>query len=282
MRALLTGLVAAVALLLAPAGQASDQPANWSRPAEPFRIWGNVWYVGTEGLSAFLVTGPKGHVLIDGALPSSAPLIVANIKKLGFEPHDVKVLLIDHPHFDHAGGLAELKRLTGARLYAVAAARPDLEAGRTLGRPELAGFPAVKVDRVLRDGERLSLGPVVLTAIATPGHTPGSTSFVTEAAGKRVIFATSVTVAGQTLVANRAYPAVVADFRHSFARLRGVKADVFLNFHTEGFELEAKRARQVAGDAAAFVDPGELPRQVAGAEKGFETELARQRAAARR
>jgi metallo-beta-lactamase class B len=277
MRALIAALVLAAATLAAPAG-AAEHPANWSRPAEPFRIVGDVWYVGTEGLSAFLVTGPKGHVLIEGTLPSTAPQVAANIRKLGFDPRDVKLLLVDHSHYDHAGGLAELKRLTGARLVAGAGDRADLEAGRTLHRPELEGFPAVKVDQAVHDGEAVRVGPVVLTAVSTPGHTKGATSWTTVAGGRRVIFASSVTVAGQKLVGNPAYPAAAADFRKSFARLRAIKADVFLNFHTEGFDLERKRARQLAGDADAFVDPGELARQVDAAERGFEAELARQTA----
>jgi metallo-beta-lactamase class B len=281
MRALFLGLVAAVGVLLMSVGQAADHPANWSRPTAPFRIVGNVYYVGTEGLSAYLVTGPSGHVLIDGALPSSAPLIAQSIARLGFKPRDVKYLLINHSHFDHAGGLGALKRLTGAQLISSAGEKADLEAGRTLGRPELEGFPAVKVDRVIGDGDQVRLGPVVLTAILTPGHTTGATSWTTMAGGKRVIFASSITVAGQRLAGNPAYPTAAADFRRTFAKLRNTRADVFLNFHAEGFGMEAKRARQLAGEADAFVDPGELARQVDAAERGFEIELASQTAAAK-
>jgi metallo-beta-lactamase class B len=281
MRALLLALAAVFGLMAAPAGEAADHPASWSRPAAPFRILGNVYYVGTEGLSAFLVTGPAGHVLIDGGLPSSAPMIAANITRLGFRPRDVKYLLINHAHFDHAGGLAELKRLTGAQLLASAGDKPDLEAGRTLGRPELDGFPPVKVDRVIADGEQVRVGPVALTAMLTPGHTKGATSWTTTADGRRVIFASSVTVAGQKLVGNPDYPNAVADFRRTFARLRATQADVFVNFHAEGFDAARKLARSRAGDAAAFVDPGELARQVAAAERAFNTELAEQTAAAK-
>ena len=279
MRALLLALASALGVLFAQAAQAADHPASWSQPTEPFRIIGDVYYVGTEGLSAFLITGPDGHVLIDGALPSSAPLIAENIRKLGFNPRDVRRLLINHSHFDHAGGLAELKGLTGAQLLASAGDKPDLEAGKTLARPELDGFPAVKVDGLVRDGDQVRLGPVVLTAILTPGHTRGSTSWTTVADGKRVIFASSITVAGQKLVGDRAYPAAAADFRRTFARLRATRADVFLNFHSEGFGMKEKRARQLAGEADAFVDPGELARQVDNAERGFEAELAKQLAA---
>jgi metallo-beta-lactamase class B len=279
MRPLLLVLLACLLALAGPAARAAEDPASWSRPAEPFRVVGDVYYVGTEGISAFLVTGPEGHVLIDGGPPGAAPLIAAGIEKLGFRPRDVKVILINHAHFDHAGGLAALKRLTGARLAASAGDRPDLEAGRTRGRPELKGFPPVRVDRVIGDGDQVRVGPVVLTAILTPGHTPGATSWTTETGGKRVIFASSLTVAGEKLVGNAAYPDVVADFRRSLARLAATRADVFLNFHAEAFGLAAKRARQKAGAADAFVDPGELARQVAAARTAFDAELAKQTAA---
>jgi metallo-beta-lactamase class B len=263
-------------VLAAPAAIAADHPANWSRPAEPFRLLGDVYYVGTRGLSAFLVTGPAGHVLIDGALPSSAPLIAESIRRLGFDPRDVKLILVNHSHYDHAGGLAALKRLTGAQLLASAGDKPDLEAGRTIGRADIEGFPPVRVDRVIRDGERVTVGPVSLTAVLTPGHTRGATSWTTVSKGKRIIFASSLTVAGQKLRGDPAYPAAADDFRRTFAKLRAVRADVFVNFHPEGFGLDAKRARQRGGNPDAFVDPAELARQVDAAEAAFRTELARQ------
>lgn len=271
------GLSVAAAALVAAHALAAEHPAAWSRPTAPFKILGNVHYVGTEGLAAYLITGPSGHVLIDGGLPSSAPMIAANIRRLGFEPRDVKIILINHAHFDHAGGLAELKRLTGAKLYASAGDRPDLEAGRTRGRPELDAFPAVKVDRTVADGERVSLGPVILTAVLTPGHTRGATTWTTTTEGRRVIFASSLTVAGQKLAGDPAYPAAAADFRRTFAKLKAARADVFLNFHAEGFGMEAKRSRQRGGDANAFVDAGELARQVTAAERAFEAEAAKSR-----
>ena len=270
----------AVALLLTstvPAGaQDAKQRIAWNRPAEPFRLIGTVHYVGTDGLSAFLITGPAGHVLIDGGLPESAPLIAANIRRLGFKLRDVRYLLINHAHFDHAGGLAELKRLTGAKLVASAGDRTDLEAGRTLNRPELDGFPKVAVDRMIRDGETLRLGPIALTAHATPGHTRGATSWSLVTGGRTVLFATSLTVAGQKLRGDPLYPNAAADFTRTFTKLRRLKADVFLNFHPEFFELKRKRAAQIAGRADAFVDRRELQRQVTRAEAAIRDEQARQ------
>jgi metallo-beta-lactamase class B len=271
--------LASLVLLMAAPVRAQDgqQRIDWNRPAQPFRLIGNVHYVGTEGLSAFLVTSPAGHILIDGALPESAPLILANIRRLGFRPRDVRYLLLNHAHYDHAGGLAELKRETGARVLVSAGDAPDLRAGRTRGRPELAGFPAVRPDRIVRDGEQVRLGEIRMTANLTPGHTSGCTSWSTVTAGKQVLFACSLTVAGRKLVEKGQETRAADEFRRTFDRLRAMKADVFLNFHPEAFDIAGKRARQQAGNAQAFVDPGEHSRQVERADTAFRQELARQR-----
>lgn len=276
--------LAPLALLLAAPAAAQDarQRVEWNRPTPPFRILGNVHYVGTEGLSAYLITGPAGHVLIDGGLPESAPHILASIRRLGFRPRDVRYLLANHTHYDHAGGLAALKHATGARVLVSAGDAPDLRAGRTVGRAELDGFPPVTPDRIVRDGERVRLGTTVLTANLTPGHTPGCTSWSTVTGGSRVLFACSLTVAGRPLTENGRETAAVGEFRRTFAKLRATRADVFLNFHPEFFGMAEKRARLRAGDARAFVDPGELARQVGRAEAGFREELARQRRGASR
>lgn len=285
MKPLTTSLLALglpFALIAAPptTGQTADQRIEWNRPHAPFRLIGNVYYVGTQGLSAFLITGPRGHVLIDGGLPESAPLIAANIRRLGFRLRDIKYLLINHSHFDHAGGLAELKRLTGAALVASAGEQGDLLAGRTIGRASLASFPPVTVDRIVHDGDTLALGPIKLTAYLTPGHTRGGVSWLTATDGKRVLFATSLTVAGQRLIGDPDYPDAAQDFTKTFARLRALKADVFLNFHPEFFDLNAKRTAQLKGNANAFVDPDELPRQLDRAERDFRETLAAERSRA--
>ncbi len=276
MKALLWAMLAALAIPAAAPAQDAQQRIAWNRPFAPFSIIGNVYYVGTEGLSAFLITGPRGHVLIDGGLPESAPIIAANIKALGFRLRDVRYLLINHTHFDHAGGLAELKRLTGAQLVGTTQQRADLASGKTLGRPQLAGFPPVRIDRYVKDGDRLTLGSIVLTAIHSPGHTRGGVSWAMTTAGKRVIFATSLTVAGQNLINDPVYPRAAADFGATFARLKRERADIFVNFHPDFFNLAEKRAAQRRGKADAFVDPTELRRQIDIAETAFQQELARQ------
>lgn len=284
--------IAAALLLVCAAGaapaqlspDAARQRTEWNQPMEPFRIAGNVHYVGTAGLSAFLITDPAGHILIDGAMEESAAQIAANIRKLGFRLRDVRILLVNHAHWDHSGGLADLKRLTGARLLASAGDRPELESGRSSYRDELAPAAPVKVDGLLRDGQRVKVGRTMLVTHLTPGHTKGCTSWTlrTEHEGRPLdlLFACSLTVAGQPLVNDKRYPRAASDFRSTFAKLKRLRADVFLNFHPDFFDIVPKRRRQLDGVTSAFIDPAELPRQIDRAETAFAAEIARQRAAA--
>jgi metallo-beta-lactamase class B len=259
---------------------------RWNEPYEPFTVIGNIHYVGTAGVSAFLITTPEGHFLLDGILPQSVPQIAANIRALGYDVRDVKYLLNSHAHFDHAGGLAGLQRLSGATMVASAADKPVLEAGDiSYGPSSGMRFPPVRVDRVIDDNESLSLGGVRLTAHLTPGHTEGCTSWsmdVTGADGARhaAFFHCSVTVAGQSL-APEAYPGMIDAFRSTFARVREMRADVFLGNHENFFDLDARRQRQRAGDPNAFVDAEALGAFNAALEAAFEAELVRQQAAAR-
>ena len=286
MRAIALGL--SVALL---GGAATAQgPANWTAPNEPFRIGGNLYYVGTAGLGAYLLTSPQGHVLIDGAMPTSAKMIEANIERLGFKPGDVKVLLNTHAHFDHAGGLAELKKDTGAKLYAAAGDRQALETGTYVGSEDVKAFDfaPVKVDHVLKDGEQVRLGNIVLTAHLTPGHSGGCTTWTfpvkIDGAERQALLYCSTSVAANRLVSKTKgpqYPGIVADYEATFAKLKTMQADVFLAPHAEQFGLGAKRAKLAAAGPNPFVDPGELQRTVAASEAAFRADLAKQQEAAR-
>ena len=178
---------------------------RWNEPFAPFTIIGNIHYVGTVGVSAFLITTPDGHILIDGILAQSVPQIIRNIKTLGFDIRDVKFLLNSHAHIDHAGGLAGLQRASGATMIASAADRPTLEAGAIgFGPTKDMPFPPIRVDRVVGDGGRVTLGGISLTAHLTPGHTQGCTSWSMPVKGAdgalhTAIFHCSSTVAGQSL-----------------------------------------------------------------------------------
>jgi metallo-beta-lactamase class B len=280
----------AIAFTLACGGAEAADPfaqtrLEWNRPQKPFHVIGNIYYVGAAGVSAFLITTPHGHIVTDGALPESAAMIEANIKALGFKLSDVKILLNSHAHFDHSGSLARLKKDTGAKLHASAADTPILESGHiTFGPAANADSVPVKVDHVVADGGTVSLGGVTLTAHVTSGHTPGCTTWTMNLrdgnAARKVMFFCSISVAGNPLVGNKQFPGIVQAYRASFARLKTMQADIFLAPHGAQFGMAEKLAKMKPGAPNPFIDPGELPRFVATAEKDFEAELARQKAGA--
>ena len=209
-------------------------------------------------------------MLIDGGMEESAPQIAANVARLGFRIGDVRHLLINHAHWDHAGGLAELQRLSGAGVVASTADAADLARGFNADRDDTAHFAPVAVDRHVEDGDRLRIGADELVAL-TPGHTSGCTSWTFRAReGERsfdLLFACSRTVAGRRLV-GQCLARDGGEFEASFARLRAIPADVFLGFHGEQFGLEEKDRRRRAGNALAFVDPAEARRRIDQARSG--------------
>lgn len=267
-----------------PVGEFATE-MRWNDRMAPFTILGNVHYVGTAGIGVFLITTPEGHVLIDGALAQSVPQILDNIRTLGFDPADIKYILNTHAHFDHAAGLAGLQRASGAKVIGSAADQPYLEAGHVdHGPTKDALFPPVRVDRTVGDGDKVALGGTVLTAHATPGHSPGCTSWslvAKDSTGKprKVFLHCSASLGGQSLVPP-AYTGMADNYRASFAKVRAMQADVFLANHDMFFGLHDKRARQLAGQKDAFVDPGELQRFNARMEAAFLKALAEQQAAA--
>ena len=275
-------------LALATSAHADGAPPNWTKPIRPYRVVGNIYYVGSEGLSAWLISTSEGHVLLDtGPSPAGAKLIEANIAALGFKPSDVKILINTHAHFDHAGGLAQLKADTGAKVWASRQDEPALEKGQHFGDNDngLTPFAPVKVDKTFGDGQKLKLGETILIAHLTPGHTIGCTTWTTQVVDRgrplNVTFNCSISVAGNVLVGNKAYRTIVADYRASFAQLAALPTDVMLPSHEEQGHLLDKRRKMLSGDVNAFVDPTELPRYVETSRKAFETELARQQGAAK-
>ncbi len=232
---------------LAVFGQKSDGDREMNRPIEPFRIIGNIYYVGASDITSYLITTPSGHILIDGGYEETVPQIKANIEKLGFKLGDIKVLLINHAHYDHCGGLAELKKLTGARLYSSPPDKPVLEDGgvsdfRFGGGDQL--FKPVAVDEVLADGQRIELGGTALTTFFTFGHTKGATSWTTDVVegGRKykVVFASSVTTLDYQFIGNPKYPSIADDFGRTFKTLKTINADVFLAAHGQFFGLLEK------------------------------------------
>ena len=271
----LTVLACTSALAQTPpaAPKQPTQRETWNLPSEPFKIIDNVYYVGTAGLSSFLFVTPDGDILLDAALPESAPQIEANIIKLGFKLSDVKILLNSHAHFDHSGGLAQLKKDTGAKLIASEGDRSALEGGFYLGNESVKAMsgPPVKVDEAIKDGYELTLGGFTMMAHLTPGHTRGCTSWGWTAhevakTYSALVFC-SATIAANRLVDPPQYQGIVADYRATFAKAARFKVDIFLAPHAEFYGLAAKRAKLAPGAPNPFIVPGE-----------FETFIAKQKA----
>jgi metallo-beta-lactamase class B len=251
---------------------------QWNEPQTPFHIIGNIYYVGTRALSAFLITTPDGHILMDGGLKQSPPIIMENIAVLGFDTRDVRYLLNSHAHFDHAGGLAALKRASGAQMIASAKDKAMLESGENrFDGDAVVRFPAVRVDRVIGDKEIFEWGGATLTAHITPGHTAGCTSWsmqvqLPEEPAQTVLFHCSASVGGQSLVPET-YPGQVADFQNTFKRFRQMNADILLVNHPFFFNMHEKLARREAGETNVFTDRAELARFTDEMESNFEEEL---------
>lgn len=263
------------------AGALSPESAAKNRPVAPFRIAGDIYYVGASDVTSYLIVTPKGMMLLDGGFAETAPMIEANIAALGFSLRDVKVLLNGHAHPDHAGGLARLKADSGAQFEAMAAEVQPLEhAGQgTFYRGDRHLFDSIRVDRVLHDGDTVSLGGVTLTAHLTAGHTPGCTTWTTTVmdGGKprSVVFACQMTLPDK-LTGNPLYPDTARDFARSFELLAALPCEVFLAEHGSSFDLTGKLARLRAakpGDPNPFVDPAGYRRFVEQSRQAFETQL---------
>lgn len=284
MRVKLGAAIAAIFLLAAPA----LAQANWNKPTEPFHIIDNIYYVGTEGLGAYLFTGPEGHVLLDGATPQGAAIIKANIVKLGFKLSDVKILLNSHAHFDHSGGLAELKKDSGAKLFAMEGDVSALEGGFYLGSEDVHQMdaPPVKVDGVLKDGDHVTLQGIDLIAHLTPGHSRGCTSWGTTASAYgdnyEVLVFCSATVAANRITSPVQYEGIVADYRSTFAKAKTMQVDIPLAPHPEFFGILQKADKAKADKTQNyFIDPGAFQPYIARLEEAFETTLKQRTEAAK-
>lgn len=258
---------------------------NRSIPDEPFRIAGNLYYVGHTGLASYLLTGPDGHVLIDGGFPQHGPLIRQSVEALGFDIRDVKILLNSHAHSDHAGGLRYLQEASGAELRVsegdagvmAAGGRGDRAVGlaRHLWHLGALRFDAPRVDDTFSDGEVLRLGPIELTAHVTAGHTRGCTSWsfpVTTPTDTLVaVSICSLTLFPFVSLDPEAYPGINADWRASFETLRDLPADLFLGSHNAWFALDRKRRAQEesGGTPEPFVDPDGYRDFIDRAERGY-------------
>ena len=263
--AVLLAVLSVVALVLV-GRRLNATKVGGQQPAEPFRIAGNLYYVGANNVSAFLVTGPEGHVVLDGGYPTTARLIMASIAKLGFDITDVKVLLNSEPHPDHGGGLTVLQQASGAQLWASDASADSLASGgddpdlvvplRALIWIGVLGYPPPRVDHRFKDGDTIRVGPIALTAHITAGHTRGCTSWSFPVRdGDRVLNVVSVCDTG--VLERSSYPEQAADRERSLRVLRSLPADIWVTNHARAWG----RYRKFVASAAAknpvdpFIDP---------------------------
>ena len=258
---------------------------KWTAPFEPFQLIGNIYYVGTAGIAVYVIKTPQGLILMDTAMPQSTGMIKDNIVKLGFKVSDIKVILNTHAHLDHTGGFAEIKKETGAQLVAGERDKPLLEGGYYPGDEKNAdlAFSPVKVDRTVKEGDKVTLGDVTLTAHATPGHSPGCTSWEMSVKdgdqNREVLFFCSGTVALNRLVGQPTHPGIVDDYRATFSKAKAMKIDVLLGPHPEVYGMQAKRAQMKDGSPNPFVKPEELATYITGLSEDFDKQLAKQTAA---
>ena len=291
-RTVILGVVATLFLVLGTLWR-SAIAKNRGVADEPFRIAGNLYSVGGAGVTSFLLTGPEGDVLIDGDYPETAPAIIASIARLGFDIHDVKVLLNTHAHSDHAGGLRALQEASGAELWISDRDADVIEAGgagdrslppcRYLAFLGCGKFPAVHVDHRFQDGATIRVGPIELTAHITGGHTPGCTSWSFPVHdGDRDLLAVDICsltlLPFVSLVEPETYPGIRSDFERSFSVLRSLPADIFLGSHSSWFAMQRKFMERAgaANPADPFIDRAGYLRFIDAEEKSFRAALAKQ------
>jgi len=267
--------------------------ADYMKYLAPFpahKVAGNVYFVGSQGQASYLITTPEGNILINSGLVESAPMIKDSIEKLGFKYTDTKILLISHAHFDHDAGSARIVKETGAKYQVMDSDVDVVESGGKSDfnygdakDPDFARYPAVKVSRVLHDGDTVSLGGTVLTAHKTPGHTKGCTTWTLKVkdGGKdlNVVVVGSPNVnPGYVLVGNAKYPNIVQDYEQTFKVLKALPVDVFLGAHGDYYGLPAKFEKLKAGGANPFIDPAGYKAYIANREAAYRKELAKQKA----
>jgi metallo-beta-lactamase class B len=262
----------------------------WNEPRSPFKIFGNTYYVGTAGLSSILITSANGHVLIDGALPLSAPLIEANIRALGFRVEDVRLILNSHAHYDHAGGIAAIQRASGARVAALPWSAEVLERGESDKRDPQFGvvnpFPPVRGVQRIRDDETLRVGSLALAAHLTAGHTPSGTSWTWQSCEQgrcvNILYADSqspVSADSFYFTHNATYPTAESDFMRGLSVLEQLPCDILLTPHPGVSSFFDRVAARDSGSVSALVDPALCKRVVDSARRDVTARMVRERAA---
>lgn len=255
--------------------------SGWNKPHKPFQIYGNTYYVGTAELTSVLVTSEFGHVLIDGALPESAAQIKANIETLGFRLTDVKAILNSHTHVDHAGGIAELQRLSGADVYALRPANDVLTTGKVTPDDPQAATKGINVPKVARvwvaqDDQQIGIGSIRVRAIATAGHTPGGTTWTWDACEGskclKAVMADSLSAVSSPRYRFTDHPEVLQSFEKSFKRLEALPCELLLTPHPSQSQL-FERLDKGAPNTDAVKDSEGCRKYVATARKALAERL---------
>lgn len=275
-------LIMCVAAFAALSSQVRAQENDWNVPRAPFKVFGNTFYVGTQGITALLITSPQGHILIDGGTAKAASQVVENIATLGFKISDVKVILNTHAHFDHAGAISELQRLSGAVVNASPWSAAVLSSGKTGRDDPQAGMHAdmepVANVTTIQDGDNVSVEVTQLKAIFTPGHTPGGTSWSWQSCeGERclkIVYPDSLTAVSADKYRFTDNPTVLAGFAKSFAAIAAAPCDIMISPHPGVGKLWDRLEKREAGDANALIDPTACRRYADNAKAGLEKRLA--------
>lgn len=254
--------------------------ASWNAPQEPFRLYHNSYFVGTRGLSAILITDPEGHILLDGGLPNSAPLILENIQTLGFDPGDIALILNSHVHYDHAGGIAAIQRVSGARVAAGPASAPVLERG-TSGPDDpqygvLFDIPAIPDVEVFTPGDTLRVGSLEVVSHATAGHTPGGTTWAWQSCDAdrclNLVYADSQTPVSADdfrYTDSAAYPTALDDFEQGFETLETMPCDILITTHPGASSVWERWAKGPEG----LIDPTACQQYAARARQQLEERI---------
>jgi metallo-beta-lactamase class B len=263
--------------------------AEWNAPTSPVHLFGNVYYVGTRGLSAILLTSDTGHILLDAGLPESAAPIMANLRALGFRVEDIRVIVNSHAHYDHAGGIAAIQRASGARVAATRSSADAIRSGTAgIDDPQhdiaLPFLPVTGTGiRVLADGDTVRVGPIAIAAHLTPGHTSGGTSWSWRSCEAATcldfVYAdsqTPVSADGFLFTRSTTYPNALADFAHGFAVIEQLPCDVLLTPHPGASQLWERLAKRDAGQANALRDPHACRRYAANARAQLARRVARE------
>ena len=299
------GLCAIVTAPLSAAELVPDPPKNcsqcveWNQPQAPFRLFGTSWYVGTKGLSAVLIASPDGLILFDGGVAESAPLIAANIEKLGFRLDQIKLIAVSHAHYDHVGGVAALARASGAQVLASERSAQALRAGTAPADDPQAGFgakangfPKIATVRSVADGESVRLGKVAITAHYTPGHTPGATSWTWQACAETtataaapacldLVYADSLNAVSDDefrFSGSNGKPGIADSFRRSIDLVAQLPCDILIPVHPGSVQIDAKLAQRASGaQPDPFIDRDSCKRYAQAAREKLEARLAQEK-----